>query len=349
VDVSDVLATVWKAADFVCSKRLAPFLLELVLALERHEELHLNPSLRAQLIILSPATIDRLLKPVRRFHLRHPYTTVRSPSLVKQMIPTRTFGDWAGVPLGYMETDLVAHCGRSTHGFFLHTLVAVEVLTGWVECIPVWGKLQDRAIGAIDRVRRQVPFKLLGIHTDNGGEFLNYKYVDYCKRFSLDPTHGRAYKKNDQPRVEQRNWQVVRRLIGYDRYATQAAYQKLNEVYALTRLYTNFFQPIRKVVHRGESRPRNRKTYDQARTPYRRLLEAKVLTESQRQDLGKQYVSLNPIQLLDKIHEALLDLGHMAMEDPTTRSILDAQARLIAAQRDEERPSKRERVEAAGH
>ena len=348
VDVADALMTVWKAADCACSKRLAPFLPEMTMVLEHQGELHLNPFVRAQLITLSAATVDRLLKPVRQYHLRHPYTTVRSPSVVKQMIPTRTFGDWAGVPLGYMETDLVAHCGNTTSGFYVNTLVAVEVRTGWVECIPVWGKLQDRAIGAIDRVRRQVPFKLLGIHTDNGGEFLNYKYVDYCKRFGLDPTHGRAYKKNDQPRVEQRNWQVVRRVIGYDRYSTRVAYKKLEDIYALTRLYTNFFQPMRKVVHRGEAGPRRRKVFDLARTPYRRLLEAEVLTQEQRLGLAKQYMSLNPIHLLEQIHEALHDLGRMAIEDPTTRSMLDAQTRLIAAQRDEGRSSKRERAEAAG-
>ena len=349
VDVANALVTVWKAADYACSKRLAPFLPEMTMVLEHLGVLHLNPFVRAQLITLSESTVDRLLKPVRQYHLRHPYTTVRSPSVVQQMIPTRTFGDWVGVPLGYMETDLVAHCGHTTAGFYLTTLVAVEVRSGWVECIPVWGKLQDRAIGAIDRVRRQVPFKLLGVHTDNGGEFLNYQYVSYCKRFGLDPTHGRAYRKNDQPRVEQRNWQVVRRVIGYDRYATKVAYKKLDEVYALTRLYTNFFQPIRKVVHRGEAGPRRRKVFDRARTPYRRLLEAEVLTEQQRLDLARIYMSLHPIHLLEQIHEAPHDLGRMAVVDPTTRSMLDARSRLIEAQRDEERSSKRERVEAAGH
>lgn len=348
VELSDALVTLWKAADHACSKRLAPFLPELVLALERHGELHLTPSQRAQLISLSPATIDRFLKPVHDYHLHHPLTTVSSKSVVRQSIPTRTFGDWQGVPLGYMEVDMVAHCGDTTSGFYLNTLVAVEVLTGWVECVPVWGKVQNRAVGAIDRVRRQVPFTLRGVHTDNGGEFLNYKYLGYCKHFGLDPTHGRPYKKNDQPRVEQRNWQVVRRLVGYDRLATRAAYDQLDRLYALTRLYTNYFQPIRKVVHRGESGPRRRKVYDQARTPYRRLLELDPLTQEQRTVLARQYTSLNPIHLLEEIEKALLELGHMAMHDPTTRSIIHARDQFLEAQRDEERSSKRKHGEAAG-
>lgn len=320
--VSDALLILWKAADFACSKRLAPYLRELVPKLERHGVLRYTPTVREQLMDLSASSIDRLLQPMRMHRLRHPYTSARSTSVVKGSIPIRTFTEWAGVPVGSVQADLVAHCGSSTASFYLTTLVVVDVVTGWTECVPVWGKGESRVGGAADRVRRCLPFPMVGLHCDNGGEFINYSLKGYCERQGIHFSRGRPYKKNDQAWVEQRNWQVVRRAIGYERYATREAYKALDDIYILLRLYMNFFQPISKLVSKERVGAKVRKRYDEARTPYRRLIETGVLEESMRETLHKLYDRLNPVDLLTEMHELIRRLRRMAIVDPITKELL---------------------------
>jgi len=142
-----------------------------------------------------------------------------------------------------MEVDLAAHCGTSTEGFYLSTLVAVDLVSSWIECLPVWGKGQSRVGSAIDRLRRQVPFQLLGLNSDNGSEFINQALWRYCQQHGIDFTRSWPYKRNDQAHVEQKNWGVVRRLVGYDRFESQRALEALDYLYQLVRLHVNFFQP----------------------------------------------------------------------------------------------------------
>ena len=156
----------------------------------------------------------------------------------------RTFAELRGLEMGHLEVDLVLHCGMTVEGFYLTTLVGVDIATGWTECVPVWGKTQSRVGGSVDPIRRQVPFKLLGIHSHNGSEFINHPLYDYCRRHGIWLRHvydlftrSRPYKKNDQPRVEQKNGALVRHLIGYGRYTTRTAYDQLAKIYALVRLH----------------------------------------------------------------------------------------------------------------
>ena len=154
----DALRRVWEASDRVCSKRLKPFIGELVRVLRQHGKLAVNASLEAELCQMSPSTIDRLLRPWRRLGGRHPLSTTKPGSLLKNSIPIRTFADWTDERPGFLEVDLVAHCGESTEGFYLNTLCAVDVASGWSECMGVWGKGQQRVGGAVHRVRQQLPF-----------------------------------------------------------------------------------------------------------------------------------------------------------------------------------------------
>ena len=327
--MADALLVAWRAADFACSKRLAPFLPELVPILERHGEIQCSASARQQLATLSASTIDRLLQPVRLWKLRHPFTTVRSPTVIKGQVPIRTFGEWQGVSVGHLQADLVALCGVSTFGFYLTTLVGIDGATGWTECVVVWGKGQSRVGGAMDSIRRGLPFPLLGLHSDNGGEFLNYPLVKYCRQHNIEFTRGRPYKKNDQAYVEQRNWQVVRRLVGYDRYATRDAYEQLNEIYWRLRVYSNFFQPISKLISKERMDAKVRKRYDEAKTPYQRLQEARVLDEATQQTLAQLYQRANPMRLLSEMRELVQDLKQMAILDPMTREILCRKSRVL--------------------
>ena len=244
LEVVAALKKAWGASDRMCSQRLQPFLPELVQVLERHGELAVTSEVKDQLCRLSPATIDRLLRPYRQRGQRRPFSTTKPGSLLKAAIPIRTFADWDDKRPGFLEIDLVAHCGESTEGFYLNTLSTVDVATGWVECQGVWGKSQDRVGGAIHHLSQRLPFPLLGLDSDNGGEFINHHLYAYCQRNKITFTRSRPYKKNDSAHVEQKNWSVVRRLVGYDRYSSKEALTQLNRLYQLVRLYTNFFQPV---------------------------------------------------------------------------------------------------------
>jgi hypothetical protein len=307
------LRVVWEAADRLCSKRLRPFLPELVKVLRRHREVAVSAEVEAQLCQMSPSTIDRLLKPWRRLGGRRPFSTTKPASLLKSSIPIRTFADWEENKPGFLEADLVPHCGESPEGFYLNTLSTVDIATGWSECVGVWGKGQERVGSAVHRVRQRLPFPLLGLDSDNGSEFINRHLFAYCQREKITFTRSRSYKKNDNCHVEQKNWSVVRRLIGYDRYNSRAAYETLNRTYDLLRLYVNFFQPVMKLVSKTRHGAKVRKVYDTARTPYQRTLESGVLTEAKQQELAATYHGLNPVLLLKQINENLESLWKLAV------------------------------------
>ena len=312
-DVLQPLIAIWEASDRLCSKRLQPFLPEMIRVLRQHGEQQIDASKEAQLCRISPSTIDRLLRPCRKLGGRRGLTTTRPGSLLKSLIPIRTFADWQENKPGFMEIDLVAHCGETTEGFYLNTLCAVDVASGWTECLPVWGKGQERVGGAVHRVRQRLPFPLLGLDSDNGSEFINQHLFTYCQREKISFTRSRSYKKNDSCYVEQKNGNVVRRLVGYDRYTSKAAYQCLERLYDSVRLYMNFFQPTMKLVSKTRHGAKVNKAYDTARTPYQRLLEAGMLTEVKQQKLAATYHGLNPVLLLKQINSNLEQLWRLAV------------------------------------
>lgn len=310
--VTQTLRQIWEASDYLCSKRLAPFLPELVRVLERHGELRLPSSLRTAVLTVSPPTIDRLLHPFRRPGLRRPHSASSSSPSLKAQVPIRTWGEWGHVRPGALQADLVAHCGESLDGFFLHSLVAVDVATAWTDCQVIWGKAYQRVVNSLDFVRRTLPFPLRELHTDNGGEFLNHILLPWCQRAGIRLTRGRPYRKNDQAHAEQRVWSAVRRLVGYDRYSSQAAFETLRHLYARLRLYVNFFQPTAKLKGKVRRGARIIKRYDRAQTPYRRLLGSGVLTKQQQTALDGVYQNLNPVRLRQEIQDALQALWKLA-------------------------------------
>ena len=254
---------------------------------------------------MSASTIDRILRRYPHNSGKRNFSTTRPGTLLKNAIPIRTFSEWNEKQPGFLEVDLVAHCGDNVEGFYINTLSAVDVATGWVEPVAVWGKGQSRVRGAVHDVRQQLPFKMLGLDSDNGSEFINQSLYGYCKQWNITFTRARSYKKNDNCHVEQKNWTVVRRIIGYDRFSTQASFKALNDVYTLLRLYVNFFQPVLKLVSKTRYGARVHKVYDTALTPYRRLLVSGVLTESKKRELASIYNYLNPVILRKQIIQAV--------------------------------------------
>jgi hypothetical protein len=228
--VLEPLITIWEASDRLCSKRLHPFIPEMIRVLQQKGELRLDLSAESKLTQLSAATIDRLLGLSRREGGRKPLSTTRPGRLLKSSIPIRTFADWQENQSGFLEIDTVAHCGESLEGFYLYTLCGVDVASGWTECIPIWGKWQVRVRQAVHRIRLNLPFLLRGIDSDNDSEFINQCLLEYCSENKITFTRSRPVKKNDSCHVEQKNGNIVRRLIGYDRYNSKSAYECLGRI-----------------------------------------------------------------------------------------------------------------------
>jgi hypothetical protein len=295
--VVHALTQVWEVCDGICSRRLHPFLPEIVEVLERHHELVLTPETKALLLQMSRATMDRLLKPARERRPQRGLSTTKPGTLLKKAIPVRTFADWDDVRPGFLELDLVAHCGDSTSGEYIHTLDTVDVATGWSECVAVPNRGQQAVFQALQLIRTRLPFPLLGIDSDNDSAFINNHLYRYTQREHITFTRSRPYKKNDQAHIEQKNWSVVRRLIGYDRYDSPQALDRFNALYQDVRLYVNFFQPSLKLVEKHRVDNKVRKKYDLAQTPYQRVLHLSGVTEADKDALRQAYVNLNPVVL----------------------------------------------------
>ena len=193
------------------------------------------------------------------------------------------------IVLASSRLDLVAHCGDSVDGFYLNTLMAVDVATGWSEFEGVWGKGEQRVGTAVHQVRQQLPFPLLGLDSDNGSEFINHNLASWCRRERITFTRSRPYKKNDNCFVEQKNGAIVRRIIGYDRYSSKQALEVLNRTYYLLRWYINFLQPVMKLVSKTRHGARVHRIYDTAQTPYQRILNSGILSEAKKQELSATY------------------------------------------------------------
>ena len=314
--VVGALRVVAEASGWLCGKRLAPFLPELVPALAAEGELRLAAKDRASLLAMSAATIDRRL---RLFRLQrdprnwHGLGTTKPGSLLKNQVPIQTYTPWEDQRPGFLEIDLVAHCGTTTEGFYLNTLVGTDVATGWTECVGVWGKSQRSVFAGVEISRERLPMRLLGLDSDNGSEFLNAHLVRYCTQEQITFTRSRPYWKNDQAHVEQKNWSVVRRLIGYGRYESEAALVQLNRVYDLLRIWTNFWQPSLKLVgkERDDATGKSKKKYDPAQTPYRRLLASGVLDATQQQALAETLAASGPAGLRRQLATAVDQLSRL--------------------------------------
>jgi hypothetical protein len=310
-DVIATLVEVWQASGHICGKRLHPFLPELVEALERHGELHLAPEVKSKLLQMSRSTIDRRLQRARSKLPLRGRTTTKPGSLLKSAIPIRTFADWDDARPGLLEIDLVAHCGETTTGEYLHTLSAVDIDTRWYEPVALPNRSQKATFEGIRTLRHRLPFSLLGLDSDSGGEFINHHLYHYCQEEHITFTRSRPFKKNDQAHVEQKNWTPVRQTIGYERYESHQALALLRSIYQDLRLFVNFFQPVMKLQSKVRLGSKVRKKYDQAQTPYRNIMASGLVEQSVKQQLTEVYLSLNPVDLRRRIDANLARLWRL--------------------------------------
>src|ERR1700712_593909 len=230
--VREALTLLWEASDRVCGKRLKALIPKLVDAMERHGHLDLDPVIKAKLLEVSAATIDRMLANARLQIDGQRKRRKGVGSAIRRSVPVRTFADWRDPPPGFFEIDMVEHCGGSkTDGEFVHTLTLTDIASGWTECVAMGTRNQILVIEAFEKIAADLPFAMLGVDSDNDTAFMNQSVFDYCKGHGLEQTRSRAYKKNDQAWVEQKNGAVVRRLVGYGRLSGIEATKALAQLY----------------------------------------------------------------------------------------------------------------------
>jgi len=307
----EALEQIWEIYGHICSKRLQPFLPEAIRVLERCREIELSKETKELLLKISSASIDRCLR-AARIKSRHSVSTTKPGSLLKNLIPVHTFTEWDAERPGFLEIDLVAHCGNTTERQYLCTLTCSDLCTGWTDVTAVLHRSQEAVSAAIQRMRQRLPFPLLGIDSDNGGEFINDLLYRYCLAEKITFTRSRPYQKNDQAHVEQKNWSVVRHTLGYDRWETEQDLALLESIYDDLRLYINFFQPSLKLIAKERIDNKTRKRYDPAKTPYQRVLERKNISLQAKARLAHLYIQLNPAQLRCRIDQKIATLWNIS-------------------------------------
>jgi hypothetical protein len=247
----------------------------------------------------SPAC--QYLRAQRRHNGRHLRGGTKPGSLLKHQVPIRTFADWDDKQIGFMEIDLVQHDGGNPSGIFACTLNLTDVCSGWTEMLAVRNKAQVHVFAALMQARQRLPFDLLGIDSDNGAEFINAHLISYCESYCehehITFTRGRVGRKNDNAFVEQKNWSVVRRLVGYDRFDMLKQVQQLNRLYACYRLYVNFFLPVTKLLRKERLGSHVKRIFDAPKTPCQRLLDDPAIPNAVKSSLRRVYDKLDPVEL----------------------------------------------------
>ena len=306
--VRSALTILWEAADRICGKRLKEAIPTLVDAMERYGHLQLEAEVRRRLLGMSAATMDRLLKPVREAGKEgRRGSGINTP--LRRSIAVRTFNDWNDPAPGFFEMDMVAHCGKSVAGSHAHSLVLTDIASGWTEAAAMVVREQTLITVTVEEVRGKLPFPMLGLDVDNDSAFINETVVDYCRDRKIELTRSRAYKKNDQAWIEQKNGSVVRRLVGYGRLEGAAAAEALGTLHEVARLYVNFFQPSFKLKSKVRNGAKVTKKYHIPATPYERLVVSDRVADQCKDQLRKVFSTLDPVELLNRIREAQRNLA----------------------------------------
>ena len=315
--VKEALIVTWEAADRICGKRLKAVLPDLVDAMERHGHLNLDSEVRKQLLKVSASTIDRLLSAIRnRSQSRRKR---RRTKKISTKIPVRTFADWDDPNPGYLEIDFVVHCGGFMAGSFIHTLVTTDVSSGWTEFLPLLAREQSLVVEGLNAIFQQILFPVLGIDSDNDSAFINDTLLAFCQKHHIEFTRSRAYHKNDQAWIEQKNGAVIRRMVGHERFSGVVAGQALAHLYQAARLYVNYFQPsfkLRKKIRHGA---KVKRTYYPPATPCDRLLKHPAVDDQTKEKLRLQRKQLDPVKLLYRIRHGQSALAALASTDSTPR------------------------------
>lgn len=296
------LKSVWVYANCACGLRLKPMLPIYLSALVRHEGWVLTKKDWQLFGRISISTINRLLQPTRQHLALKTKRGTKPGTLLKSQIPIRMWTDWNEQRPGFLEIDSVHHGGVNPSGEYLYTLSTTDVYSGWHENQAHLGRSEKYTLKALQVIKDRLPFPLLGVDFDTGGEFVNWHLIRYCQKQQITYTRARAEQKNDQCYVEQQNWSVVRVYVGYGRFDTDSQLATLNQLYLHLSDYYNFFQAVSRYTEKVRDGARVRRKY-QTKTPYQRLMHSQYITTPIKVALKKRYLSLNPKQLLSTINQ----------------------------------------------
>jgi hypothetical protein len=304
------LTAIWQAAGYPCSARLKALLpLWLPWAIKH---LTLSTQVQKQLLTISPATIDRRLGVKKRQLQKRLYGRTKPGTLLKHHIPIKT-DSWNVQTPGFTEIDLVSHSGNSASGDFLYSLNVTDIHSTWVETRAVMGKSQIGVLDAMKDIQQALPFKLLGIDSDNGSEFINYHLKTFCDQNQIQFTRGRPYKKDDNAHIEQKNWTHVRKIFGYERYDSQPALEAMNDLYQNElRILQNLFLPSMKLLEKTRIGSKLKRRYDQPCTPLDRLLHCSQADPLKIHKLKNLRESIDPFALAKSIEQKLEPIYLMA-------------------------------------
>lgn len=293
-DVIAALTVCWTVLGMPAGKRLAPMLHELVAVLRHFGELAIDEDTAALLASMSAATIDRRLADERaKYRLRGRLGT-KPGSLLKSQIPVRTWAEWDDARPGFVEIDLVWHDGGNRGGGHAFTLTVTDIATGWTENRSVPDKSAKCVLAALNDIAAKMPFPILGVDSDNGSEFINDHLLAWCTKRKITFTRARPGNKNDGCHVEQKNWAVVRTVVGYHRYDTAAELLLLNEIWQLQSRLTNYFYPQQKLISKVRKGAKVSKKHDEATTPFHRAIDHPTMTMQRIVAMTRTYSLINP-------------------------------------------------------
>jgi hypothetical protein len=313
-EVAEVFWKISKAAEYPCGKRLAE-MRELWLPHYEKRYGKLGRPLKAKVLAISAAQIDRLLAPRRAASGGRGRCGTKPGGLLKTQIPIRT-DNWDIDGPGYMEADTVAHCGTSLEGDFVWSVTGTDIWSGWTVLRAVWNKGATGVVAAIREMESTLPFPILGFDCDNGSEFLNWHLVRYLQERpnAVKFTRSRPYHKDDNGHVEQKNWTHVRQLLGYERFGDPTLVEAINALYRdIWEPLHNFFMPSMKLVSKDRLGAKIKRRHDCPKTPCERLLESPKIAAETKRELRKQLASLDPFILHEKLEEGLLRVLHRAL------------------------------------
>lgn len=295
------LKEIWLCGDQPCGK-----LLKAMLPLWVRFMPELDRTIQRDLLSMSAATLDRMLKPLRFRYRRRGLCATRPGKRLRQHIPLRDGPPDTASP-GHIEADTVAHGGESMAGDFVYSLTFTDVCTGWTEIRATWNKSARGILEQLKDIAARLPFRMKSFHADNGSEFLNWPLWDYLRnpKRKVKFTRSRPYRKNDNAHVEQKNWTHVRQLFGHERLEHEPLVALMNRVYERWNLLRNHFHPTFKLRSKRKQGSRYQKQYEPPRTPYQRLLEAPELSPAARHQLKQQHSQLNPFELKKSVEQEL--------------------------------------------
>jgi transposase InsO family protein len=319
-----VLTAVWEAAGYPWSVRLKALLPGWMPWIRKR--FGLRGEVEKQLLKISARQIDRRLKAVKTQRRRRIYGRTKPGYLLKHHIPVKT-DRWDVQSPGFTEVDLVSHSGNSASGEFAHTLNVTDIHTTWTESVAVLGRGEQAVQRALNEIAEELPFRLLGVDSDNGSEFINWHLKRWCERKEIQLTRGRPYKKDDNAHIEQKNWTHVRKLLGWERYDTHGAIEAINDLYRNElRLWLNLFLPSVKLLKKVRVGSKVRRVYDGPRTPFERVRTCPQADREQVAQLEERRKRLDPFQLARTIERKLERIYRLANRRLSPREVQESAA-----------------------